>query len=241
MNSVRWSIAGAGVALLGTAACGAPAAQAGRVAQDGRAAASACAPVSVISARGTTEPQSGSHLLKPIGTKILKRVPGATYTELRYPASWAKTSSNAGVTNLVKLLNDSARKCPKQRFVLLGYSQGAWVVGDALVAPAGRVSGKTAGLVGRAASGKIAAVAMFGDPRFNPKEPYDRGTFDRSKHGKIARPQGALSTYASRIQNYCNRGDLVCQTTGSWNAHLAYFTNGTPNQALTFVLSRLQG
>jgi hypothetical protein len=241
MAARRSSLIGASVALAGaalaSAACAASSAHSARAA----GAQARCAPVSVISARGTTEPQSGSKLLKPVGDSILARSPGATYTELVYPAAWSGGSANAGVAALVKLLNSSAAQCPDQRYVLLGYSQGATVVGDSLVPPAGRAAGKSAGQIAAAVPGKIAAVVLYGNPRFNPTESYDRGTFDHAKQGVTPRAAGALGAYASRLQDFCNRRDLVCQTKGNWGAHLGYFGNGTRAEGAAFALERLKG
>lgn len=40
--------------------------------------APACSPLEVISARGTTEPQSGSRVMAPVINQVLRQVPGAT-------------------------------------------------------------------------------------------------------------------------------------------------------------------
>jgi hypothetical protein len=46
------------------------------------------APVHIISARGSTEPQSGSRLLRPIAQAVAARSPvPVAYTELAYPAT----------------------------------------------------------------------------------------------------------------------------------------------------------
>jgi hypothetical protein len=107
--------------------------------------------------------------------------------------------------------------------VLLGYSQGAIVVGDALAG------------FDAADSAKVRAVVMFGDPRFNSAEPYNEGSFGQPSRGLNPRRTGELAAFNERIQNYCNGGDLVCQ--GSRNSggdgHLAYGQFAT--RAATFV------
>ncbi|WP_433329021.1 cutinase family protein [Spirillospora sp. CA-294931] len=235
MARVRWiSAASAGVSLFGLAV-GAEAAGAAVP------AAGECKAVAVVSARGTTEPQRGSLLQKPIGARIEKGLPGRTsYTELVYPASAASGSADTGVATLVELLNAEVRRCPEQRLVLMGYSQGAWVVGDALVPPDKRTVGKDAGEVSAAVPGRIAAILLFGDVRFTAGEPFNTGTFEPAKQSRIPREKGVLDRYRDRIQNRCNAGDLVCQTTGNWIAHLGYFWDSSRPDAAAFALSKLK-
>jgi hypothetical protein len=208
------------------------------------ASAAECKPVSIISARGTFEPQSGSWLQKPIGDKIAKALPGQTrYTELVYPAAPNfDTSPEAGVTALVKLLNDESRACPDQRYVLIGYSQGAQVTGDSLVPPANRLVGKNAGEISATVPGRIAAVVFYGDPRFVAGEPYNAGTPEPGKSGDKPRTKGELAAYATRMKDYCAQGDFVCQgSTGNTLAHLTYFVNGMNDQGAEFAIQQLKG
>ncbi|MES9538301.1 cutinase family protein [Actinomadura sp. NPDC000600] len=207
------------------------------------AQAADCKPVSIVSARGTFEPQSGSWLQKPIGDKIAAALPGRTkYTELEYPAAPNfDTSPEAGVTALVKLLNDEAAACPDQRYVLIGYSQGAQVTGDSLVPPADRLAGKDAGEVSAAVPGKIAAILLYGDPRFVAGEPYNAGTPEPGKSGDKPRTKGELAAYADRMKDYCAKDDFVCQgSTGNAIAHLTYFFNGMNDQGAQFAVQQVQ-
>ncbi|MEO3788245.1 cutinase family protein [Actinocorallia sp. B10E7] len=202
-----------------------------------------CKPVSIISSRGTFEPQSGSWLQKPIGDRIAEALPGRTkYTELVYPAAPNfDTSPEAGVTALVKLLNDESAACPDQRYVLIGYSQGAQVTGDSLVPPANRLVGKNAGEISAAVPGKIAAVVLYGDPRFVAGEPYNAGTPESGKNGDKPRTKGELAAYADRMKDYCAKGDFVCQgSTGNALAHLTYFFDGTNDQGARFAIQQVQ-
>ncbi|GAA3193976.1 cutinase family protein [Actinocorallia longicatena] len=207
------------------------------------ASAADCKPVSVISSRGTFEPQSGSWLQKPIGDKIANALPGRTkYTELVYPAAPNfDTSPEAGVTALIKLLNDESAACPDQRYILIGYSQGAQVTGDSLVPPAGRLVGKNAGEVSVTVPGRIAAIVLYGDPRFVAGEPYNAGTFEPGKSGDKPRTKGELAAYASRMKDYCEKSDFVCQgSTGNPISHLFYFFNGMNDQGAQFAVQQIQ-
>jgi cutinase len=178
-----------------------------------------------------------------MGDLVLQQFPGRSkYTELTYPAAVPfDSSAPVGVGNLISTLNTEAQQCPNQKYILLGYSQGAGVVGDALAASTARIWGKDKGAVGTAASSKIAAVVLFGDIRFRAGEPYNVGTFEPGKQSgnPPPRPQGALGTYAPRIQDYCVKGDFVCQgSTGNFIAHLEYFVNGMPSQGVQFAVAK---
>lgn len=190
-----------------------------------------------MSSRGTFEPQSGSWLQKPVGDQIAAALPGRTkYTELEYPAAPNfDTSPEAGVRALVGLLNTEAAACPDQKYVLIGYSQGAQVTGDALVEPGKRLVGRDAGVVSAAASANIVAIVLFGNPRFVGAEPFNAGTYDPAKNGDKARSKGDLDAYASRIKDFCAAGDFVCQKGGGVLAHLTYFFNGMPAEAARFA------
>jgi cutinase len=206
----------------------------------------------IIGVRGSTEPQRGSRLLKPIGDALMAVHPEHTvYVELEYPATIRSfvppaeidlgESPSIGVTNLVTELNESAVRHPGRCFVLLGYSQGAQVVGDALMPPSQRICGQEAGELSTAASDRIVAVLLFGDPRFTNGEPFNAGTFDPDREGLSPRPAGALDRYADRLRNYCARDDVTCQGRGgSLQAHTTYFSNTMPAQAAAFASQRLR-
>ncbi|MCZ7431115.1 cutinase family protein [Streptomyces sp. WMMC1477] len=198
--------------------------------------------VALIAVRGTTEPQSGSRLLMPVGELISAglTVP-TTYTELDYPADFEFAASVPhGVDTLVRLLNDAASEYPERRHVLMGYSQGAWVIGEALVAPTLRDMGRAAPELSAAAASRVAAVLFYGDPRFTAGEPFNAGTFEADRQSENPRPVGQLAEYADRMQNYCAVGDIACQGNGgTYVAHLAYLTNSMREEGATFALGRL--
>lgn len=212
---------------------------------------SPCTGLSLIGVRGSTEPQSGSGLLKPIGTAISQVFPDRTsYVELEYPATIERfdppadidlgQSPSQGVRSLVTLLNESAMRHPDRCFVLLGYSQGAQVIGDALVSPEFRICGQEADEVSQHASDRIASITLFGDPRFTKGEPFNAGTFYPEKDGLYPRPREILHLYASRLQNYCARNDVTCQGSGgNLQAHFEYFKNAMPHDAVRFVVRRI--
>ena len=185
-----------------------------------------CTAVTVIAARGTGEPAGTGFLLGQVSRQIDSRVDvPVTIVGLDYPAAAEFVNSpRQGVAELNRLVTAAdSDDC----LVLLGYSQGAIVVGDAL-----------AGF--SAANGaKVRAVVMFGDPRFNSVEPYNEGSFGQPSRGLNPRRAGELAAFDDRIQNYCNGGDLVCQGSrnGGGDGHLAY--NQFAADAATFAAGKV--
>ncbi len=86
-------------------------------------------PVRVITVRGTNEQLDGG-MLGPLAQQIASAFPGRIQvTPLEYAASVEPGTQADGVNLLISTLNGQAEQCPAQRTVLLGYSQGAMVVG----------------------------------------------------------------------------------------------------------------
>lgn len=205
-------------------------------------AQNACTPVEIVIARETGAGQGSSWMLTGLARSISTRLGGRTSTyHVNYPASWNFLSSvPAGVTDLVRHLNQQASRCPDQKFVLLGYSQGAMVGGDALASPLDRTFGPADVLSADAAS-SVAAVAWFGDPRFRSGEPYNAGSPAAGANGVYPRRPGSLSAFAGRIRNFCAAGDPICQA-GSFNyiAHAGYVWNiSAQNDAVSFVAGKV--
>lgn len=201
-----------------------------------------CTPYLVITARGTGEPNKGQ-LLSPVARTIKKALPDeVTVLNLDYPAD---TDVNEGGTYGVRLLLDTlnvqAKACPAQVFVLLGYSQGALIVGDALSAPDSRIVGSTVGELTDDAASRIAAIVLYGNPRFSATESYDEGTFNELLGGILPRTAGTLDAFADRIRDYCVAKDFICQSSLDLDekGHVAYFKNGMQEKGAEFVLSRL--
>ncbi|MBW3088552.1 cutinase family protein [Bifidobacterium sp. 82T24] len=198
--------------------------------------------VRVVMARGTNE-NANDGLLNPVAKQIAAAFAGRVQvTSLDYPATFDVDSVDAGVGRLVAMLNGQAQQCPRQRTVLLGFSQGAVVVGDAMSAPKRRldVSGNQDVLTGAAGRNIVAAV-MYGDPRFNGKAAYNRGTFDKATNGSLSpRDPDALKAYESRIVDFCAGDDLVCQTSGEQEGHRSYFSDGSQGEGADFAIAKLK-
>ncbi len=169
------------------------------------ATAQSCAAVDVVVARGTQEPgYLGSEVGDPLYGVLSDRLPMSTTAyRVNYPADLTDTYSiGDGSADLVAHLAHQAAVCPEQRFVLVGYSQGAAVVHTALgtgatldVPGAVRVDGDL--------GSRVAVVLLFGDPL-------------RLIGWNL--PEG----YLWRTGNYCTTGDPVCAGGLNPAAHVAY-------------------
>ncbi|MFI8632328.1 PQQ-dependent sugar dehydrogenase [Microbacterium sp. NPDC077663] len=199
-----------------------------------------CTAAAVVTVRGTGEPLE-TGLLGPVATAISDALLGdVTVITLPYPASFAfEESLPSGRSLLRDTLVGQAEACPAQRTVVAGYSQGAVVVGDTL---AEVFTDPEPGTPEAIAADNIAAVILYGDPRFLGTEPYNAGDFDPAVNGDSPRQPGELSVFADRIRNYCVASDFACQSgVGSDAGHVAYFQNGMREQGARFGLDRLAG
>ncbi|GIE94559.1 cutinase family protein [Paractinoplanes rishiriensis] len=196
----------------------------GAVFAAGPAAAAACSDVEVVVARGTGEPGNlGIIVGDPVFSAIERRLTGRTATShaVDYPASVAANSPTDGNRALVSHVTGQAQACPAQRFVLVGYSQGANVVGNSLgTSSAGAaVGGPVVATLPASIEPRVSAVLVFGYPL-----------------RKLGR--GITGTYAARTLDICADNDIVCDPDGSSVlAHLAYL--GNADQAATFAVNRL--
>lgn len=202
-----------------------------------------CSRYLVLTARGTGEPAKGQ-LVSPVARSITKALPDEVDTEdIDYPAGTdVKEGSTRGVRVLIDTLNVQAKACPTQRFILLGYSQGALVIGDALADPDSRMVGATVGQVSEPAAGRVLAIVMFGDPRFVGTEAYNSGTYDSTLNGILPRPESSLSQYEDKIRDFCVAGDFVCQSSLSGvdeTPHTEYYDNGMQELGADFVIDQL--
>nr|WP_269327656.1 cutinase family protein [Kineosporia mesophila] len=213
-----------------------------------------CTGYLVITARGTSEPLADSNLLSGVARQIAAAHPGRTrHYDVPYPAdavslsttpgdAFFGASADEGVRLLVGELNVAARKCPQQRSIVMGYSQGALVAGDALIGASVRDAGRDEAELTPTAAGNIDAVVLYGDPRFVGREPFNVGDYDSTVDGMMTdpRPAGALDAFVDRLRDYCVADDFVCQSGGRFAPHVSYFTNGMQEQGAQFALSRMR-
>lgn len=203
-----------------------------------------CTPYLVVTARGTKEPKQKKQLLSPVVRAITKAFPDLVqYADLDYPAD---TDVNEGGTYGVRLLTDTLNvqsdTCPDQRFVLLGYSQGALIIGDTLAAPDTRLVGATVGRLSQESADRIVAIVLYGNPRFSGAEPYASGSFDEDLGGILPRQPDSLDEFADRIADFCVKDDFICQSSMDLNeeGHVAYYKNGMQREGAEFVIDLIQ-
>jgi len=126
-------------------------------------------------------------------------------------------SASNGAETAAQNLTDLRRLCPASWLVLGGYSQGAQAIRTALP------------LLGQAVRERIAAVTLFGDPYFKPREQYvvALSTFRRGGRRGMLRfstiPAPAIEReFDGRVFSWCRRSDAICQTLGRKRAHKLY-------------------
>ncbi|GAA3771814.1 cutinase family protein [Plantactinospora mayteni] len=198
-----------------------------------QAPANTCPQVEIIGARGSLQAPGLGLNLTPLAQQITQQLPQTVRaTALAYPATLFNYTGSVrqGVAEVQRVMTATAAKCADTRFVLAGYSQGAQVMGDALVG--GGFAGSsplTADLASR-----ISSVLLFGDPTFTAGESFN--VTNRPASGILPRRAGQLSAFADRIQSYCNANDQFCQSGTSLAAHLDY--RSSLGQATKFVAAQ---
>jgi acetylxylan esterase len=208
---------------------------------------SPCATVDVIAARGSTE-KEGPGKIGAVSEEVQKAVKATVGARaVKYPAALFpyEPSVVKGDEATKAELEEEVTKCPGQKILLLGYSQGAQIVGDALgggggnAKSSGQGDGKESPPAAKSATEKVVGVIQYGDPRRIPGQSFDVGT-DPGAEGIFPRKTNQLLTaFAPDIQSYCDTGDPFCAKGNELNAHLAYFEK-FDKTATAFLVSRLK-
>ena len=206
------------------------------------ASTASCAAVHIIVARASTEAQ-GDGVIGALATLIQGDVNATVSQEaVVYPATLNNYASSVGKGDsaMAADIENAVSACPNEKIVLLGYSQGAQVVGDVLAGGGGSSLGvaETAPIPAADAAKVIAAI-QFGDPRHQPNlSPIDLGT-DPGAQGifKVGADQ-SRAAFGAILRSWCDTGDPFCAGGNNLNAHLQY-TNKYDTAANTFVAGRL--
>ena len=92
-----------------------------------------CSAIHIITARASTEP-AGEGVIGSLATLIQNGNQGVTREAVCYPATLSNyaSSSSKGTSAMTDQLSTYVSTCPDSKIVLLGYSQGAQVVGDTM-------------------------------------------------------------------------------------------------------------
>ncbi|WP_405856563.1 cutinase family protein [Streptomyces sp. NBC_01515] len=188
------------------------------------ASAATCSDLDVVAARGTFEPGTlGLIVGDPVFSALQKKITGKTLSSyaVNYPADLSLTSAATGNLDVVNHVNAQAAACPQQRFILVGYSQGANVVDNSIgISSAGAVVGSPiVATIPAVVEPKVAAVLLFGNPI-------------------RALGKSVTGTYQSRTIDFCANGDPICQNGGTdVLAHLGYTSDA--DAAATFAAGKV--
>ncbi|KKZ62782.1 hypothetical protein EMCG_02893 [[Emmonsia] crescens] len=175
-----------------------------------------CPAITIISARGTTE-DPGEGRLTTIASDLASGHENRERIPLDYPADLFPYSVSLfkGIKALNGLLNTSVTSCPEAKIVLLGYSQGAHVIGNTLCGGAFAEQG-----IDLRIGDKVTAIIFMADPRHVPGKSFNVGSSTRS--GLFPRPDSeGCDHYASRMKSYCDSGDPVCDSGFVQDVHRA--------------------
>ena len=231
-----WRFFAVAFALAGLALAGLASAPTGAIAAPARCVEEA----RVIAVRGSGEPDNGGpgKTVGPFVKQLEAQAdPGKVNGEgLDYPAigiSWTdifrvrdkeidyQRSVDKGVANLIDVIKARVHHCAGVKLVLAGYSQGAQVIHEALPKLTGMAS-------------HIGAVALFGDPLFDPhSRAAVPGTFSMRRHGILGLPDHDFPAAFPHVLSYCRGGDVVCQgLPNTTSAHKHYHPQNTLQAAL---------
>ncbi|KAF8160042.1 cutinase [Crassisporium funariophilum] len=203
---------------------------------------SPCAAVHIIAARASTE-LPGAGIIGALVEQVQKEssqtvsTSNVDYPALLFPYA---TSSASGTAATKTLLTNQANNCPNQKIVLVGYSQGAHIIGDAVAGGGGGALGATTAPVSASIANRVVAIVQMGDPRHVSGKSYNRGT--SRNQGLYARlsSQEYSATLQPRILNFCDSGDTFCDSGIDTIAHLTYLSR-YQDTAANFILSQIGG
>ncbi|MFQ6325014.1 cutinase family protein [Nocardia sp. CWNU-33] len=155
--------------------------------------AESCADVDVVVARGTQESgYLGSIVGDPLYDTLRQALPvSASRYRVNYTADLLDPASlSRGTQDLTEHVIQQSVNCPDQRFILVGYSQGAVVVHGVLGTGVVTMLPGIHSLPGDL-EWKVVAVLLFGDPL-------------RANGGSVP------GQFAERTADHCAGGDPVC-------------------------------
>jgi cutinase len=199
----------------------------------GQAAATSCADVDLSYAGGTVFGRDTStppntlpdpmydNLIAALGSRVADK--SISHYRVNYPASLEPWSASVGNWDLVQHLKAQASACPNQSFVLVGYSQGANVVDNAIgVGSDGALTGgPTVAVIPTAIEPKVKAIVLYG----NPIRGYP--TFRQ-----------VTGIYEARTHDDCAVGDPICAG-GLSDGHGAYSQPEHSGPAADFIAARI--
>ncbi|EGG08270.1 family 5 carbohydrate esterase [Melampsora larici-populina 98AG31] len=188
-----------------------------------------CTKYVIISARGTGESQTNPSSYSAWIKGVLGQAPGGSNYEVVYLAATDYINGPIqGEKDTIRYLNQQKTKCPGQHYLLIGYSEGAIVVARAIRAlplPDSQVVG----------------IVLVGNPVWKPGKPYNRGTAKTGLGSASIQGIEIPSKYSKKLLDICNIDDIVCTSSGSMVAHVAYQNSSAFKEAQTWAVGKLKG
>ncbi|KAE8356272.1 acetylxylan esterase precursor [Aspergillus coremiiformis] len=199
-----------------------------------------CVNVHLIVARQSNA-WPGEGRMKELADSIKRQLPSADSEALQYPAYgdiWRYRSSVfAGDKAMIAATTTYVSRCPNSTIVLLGYSQGAHIIGDILCGSVIEMGFLALNPLDGHMGAKIVAAVSMGDPTYAMGLPYNFGT--SKKNGRFPRVNHTACTkYNSIRRSYCDEGDKFCAAGFRFGVHRKYVAK-YKDDATRFVLSRI--
>ncbi|KAK2601861.1 hypothetical protein QQS21_004547 [Conoideocrella luteorostrata] len=170
--------------------------------------ANACHDYVLVSARGTYEPQGPSVGFQDAVNNTLRSIQNGIEYDVVYPAAEDQQGTDIGAKDVLNFIQQGNQACPQQKYVLLGYSQGATVCLMALKQ-----------LASQPAADTIDAIALIGNPYQQKDKCYtldqNGGPSTRGRDGVLTSQDPTLGDLTvwddkEKVLNVCYTGDLVC-------------------------------
>jgi cutinase len=136
---------------------------------------------------------------------------------VKYPASYDFLAAASGANDASARVQSTAKKCPKTKIILGGYSQGAAVMDIVTTSPIAGLGFTTP--LPAAMADHISAVAVFGNPS-----------------ARLGQPLTTLSAvYGPKTADMCNTNDPICSLGKDFNSHVRYPQSGLVKKAAQWI------
>ncbi|KAK0553189.1 hypothetical protein OC846_000012 [Tilletia horrida] len=208
-----------------------------------------CSDYQIVAARGTSNPQNSTFGYTGMVDTVFKTLPGGSFYDVVYPANYFfYPGIPEGVADLTKHLQQSVQNCPKQKYALIGYSQGAEVINRVIV--------NVNSTLNATVYDRIKSVIYVGNPSHLPNSTanvdQDGGKATDAWKG-ILSVTGILGPRIPRLDAYissaklldiCYTYDLICafnEPHNSFSNHTLYNNSmGVQTQGAKHMLARLK-
>ncbi|EGG01209.1 cutinase [Melampsora larici-populina 98AG31] len=188
-----------------------------------------CPSYTIISVRGTSEPQTHPVCCSGFIKGVLSTVPGGKNYEVIYPATMDFiTGPLTAADDTIRYVESIDKRCPNQPFILIGYSQGAMGVVRSLMRD--EMQDKN-----------VVAVVMYGNPYRTPGSLENAGTATDGRGLEAISDVRLPERYQFVTLDICLLGDIVCSGRGGMKAHLRYKGSPQEQEAVRFAANNLQG